>query len=553
LLVMFIMGVSALDSASLGWNPASVKQAIPSSVPQDWSRLLPFSKEKGIPLEPYAAKVKATLSAPRADGLTVDSIVPVTGKVEEAHRLSSQVVWVHVEYKGNQSSGLPSAMDYYMPLKNGTFHQSIRLFKGKGNYQVTVRLPSEKEMDTYYPIATFTVTNSNPKITRDIEYTVEGLKHQMKLEAPLTGYASGKGTLWVKGNVSIGDDSVLVQVRKGQKSWRRKIPVENHRFAEPIPLLYGKGLHEVQVLLPDKNHKDTYVNGASFFVQNSLTEERTPIVYTTLYDQRGIHLIAPVAGGETFNLAARVAGRIDPDGKDARKTTHLIVRIKKGKNKATYFLPVKNYQFDSNIWLRFGPGTYDVTLYVPEITSVNRDYFRFFAVARYQVKSEAKQDLRHLLPSRGIESDHPTIQRLAQRLTRDAKTNREKAKAVYLYVARTMNYDMEKYRNNTFAWDDSALKSLRTRSGVCQDYVFLTLSLLRSLDIPSRFVEGHAGGQRHAWVEAWLGGRWVTMDPTWGSGYITPDGRFVKKVDDQYFDPPAEKFAKTHKRIGVVY
>ncbi|MRG28322.1 transglutaminase domain-containing protein, partial [Laceyella tengchongensis] len=132
-------------------------------------------------------------------------------------------------------------------------------------------------------------------------------------------------------------------------------------------------------------------------------------------------------------------------------------------------------------------------------------------------------------------------------------TDRAKARAIYTYVAKNMTYDMDKFRNNRFSWNDSAIKSLSTRKGVCQDYVFLTLALLRSLDIPSRFVEGEAGGQRHAWVEAKLNGRWVTMDPTWGSGHITPDGRFVKRLDMQYFDPLPDEFKRTHKRTGVSY
>jgi transglutaminase-like putative cysteine protease len=120
-------------------------------------------------------------------------------------------------------------------------------------------------------------------------------------------------------------------------------------------------------------------------------------------------------------------------------------------------------------------------------------------------------------------------------------------------VATHVRYDVDKFRRNTFAWDDSALKTLRTGSGVCQDYAFLSIALLRALDIPSRFVEGTAGGQRHAWVEVWVGNRWLTMDPTWGSGYIRPDGTFVRKYDSHFFDPPPSFFNETHKRTGVMY
>lgn len=523
------------------WNISSLNQAVSSKA------------DSSISLMPYAKEVKATLIAPYKDEMVVDTFLPLAGKVEEENRLSSKVVWVHVEYEGKQVSDLPSAADYYLPIQQGTFQNHIRLFKGKGKYQVTVHLPDEKNPELFVPIASFAVINQSEEITRDIEYTIEGLKYQLKLKQPHSGYIESDGMIWLEGTVMLQDTQLLVQVRKDKEIWRRKVAVSNQKFMEPIPLLYGNGLHEVQVMLPDPNHSDTFINGASFFIRNTSSEKQAPITYTSLYEERGIQLTEPIVGGKQYYLTARIKGKIDSSVREAKQTTHLIARIKKGSLEATYFLPVKNYQFDSVIWLRFGPGTYQVTLYVPEITTAYRDYFRFFAVAQYEVQNIAKEDVRDLAPSRGIESDHPEIIQLAQEITRGKKSDREKAKAIYMYVARTMNYDMEKFGKNTFAWDDSALKALRTRQGVCQDYVFLTLALLRSIDIESRFIEGEADGQRHAWVEAKLNGRWVSMDPTWGSGYITEDGRFIRKVDERYFDPPATFFAKTHKRIEIVY
>jgi transglutaminase-like putative cysteine protease len=62
--------------------------------------------------------------------------------------------------------------------------------------------------------------------------------------------------------------------------------------------------------------------------------------------------------------------------------------------------------------------------------------------------------------------------------------------------------------------------------GVCQDYSHITLSLLRSVGIPARYVSGYhytgSGdvgepviGESHAWLEAWVG-EWVPLDPTSG-------------------------------------
>lgn len=60
---------------------------------------------------------------------------------------------------------------------------------------------------------------------------------------------------------------------------------------------------------------------------------------------------------------------------------------------------------------------------------------------------------------------------------------------------------------------------LATRTGVCRDYAHVAIALCRALNIPARFVVGHALWETpppdfHALFEAWLGGRWVLFDPT---------------------------------------
>jgi transglutaminase-like putative cysteine protease len=231
----------------------------------------------------------------------------------------------------------------------------------------------------------------------------------------------------------------------------------------------------------------------------------------------------------------------------------LIIQTEKDGQEATYLIPVENYRFDGIFWLRFGPGRYEVSVNVPEITNQHHDYFRFFRVAQFEVISTGPRDLRYLLPSRGIQSDSPQIKALARQIVAGLSDDRAKAKAIYRYVATHVRYDVNKFRTDAFELDDSALKTLREKKGVCQDYTFLTIALLRSIGIESRFVEGISQGNRHAWVEARIDGRWITMDPTWGSGYLTPDGSFVAQYDPRYFDPDPAFFAQTHVRTGVMY
>ncbi len=71
----------------------------------------------------------------------------------------------------------------------------------------------------------------------------------------------------------------------------------------------------------------------------------------------------------------------------------------------------------------------------------------------------------------------------------------------------------------------SGVDALREGKGVCQDFAHLTLMLLRSMGIPSRYVSGYlhpkrnakvgdtVDGQSHAWIQAWTG-EWWHYDPT---------------------------------------
>jgi transglutaminase-like putative cysteine protease len=81
------------------------------------------------------------------------------------------------------------------------------------------------------------------------------------------------------------------------------------------------------------------------------------------------------------------------------------------------------------------------------------------------------------------------------------------------------------YVRGTTGVHSSALDALREGKGVCQDFAHLTLVLLRSMGIPSRYVSGYlhpqkkaaightVDGQSHAWIQAWTGS-WWNYDPT---------------------------------------
>jgi transglutaminase-like putative cysteine protease len=75
----------------------------------------------------------------------------------------------------------------------------------------------------------------------------------------------------------------------------------------------------------------------------------------------------------------------------------------------------------------------------------------------------------------------------------------------------------------------SALDTLVERTGVCRDFAHLMIAMCRALNIPARFVTSIDYGAPvelgppdfHAFVEAFLGDRWYSFDPT---GITSPMG-----------------------------
>ena len=69
----------------------------------------------------------------------------------------------------------------------------------------------------------------------------------------------------------------------------------------------------------------------------------------------------------------------------------------------------------------------------------------------------------------------------------------------------------------------SAAEAFNERTGVCRDYAHLAIAFCRSMNIPARYCTGYLGdvgmpppyppGDFAAWLEAYIGGRWLIFDP----------------------------------------
>ncbi len=111
-------------------------------------------------------------------------------------------------------------------------------------------------------------------------------------------------------------------------------------------------------------------------------------------------------------------------------------------------------------------------------------------------------------------------------------------------------YQRFDYNPETTAVDSPIDEAIKLKSGVCQDFAHIAISLLRRQGIPARYVSGylhHDGSDRdtasnasHAWAEAYLPSLgWIGIDPT--NDRIASDHHIRIGVGRDYADVPPTK------------
>jgi transglutaminase-like putative cysteine protease len=139
----------------------------------------------------------------------------------------------------------------------------------------------------------------------------------------------------------------------------------------------------------------------------------------------------------------------------------------------------------------------------------------------------------YLLPSKLVQSHHPEIQKLATEITMGLKTNEEKSKAIFKWVASNITYDTESYFHDpSNPRYYSSLETLRDKQALCSGYANLNAALHRSVGIEAKVVYGEG----HAWNEVKISDGWQEQDPTYGSGGLDMNKKvFIPQFNEDYF------------------
>ncbi|MGN1143746.1 MAG: transglutaminase domain-containing protein, partial [Anaerovoracaceae bacterium] len=239
------------------------------------------------------------------------------------------------------------------------------------------------------------------------------------------------------------------------------------------------------------------------------------------------------------------------------------IYVKDGQVRILRYMDVINYNRQV---MEIG-ALYDTSLYLDNSLEDIRFVLRNPATGIYSSITAAKQSY---------------IRSVANRITAGITTDYEKLRAIYEYTAGNFYYDSVAFQthNNQYCDPYENIFSFETgRTGVnsqsgrvyttCQGYSAIFIALARAQGIPARLVYGHRLAvpsndwrteqnidvRDHWWVEAYVDGRWIFVDPTVGTtnAYNSSTDKWTTTgvTNYTYFDPTEEQIAHSHVYMNI--
>ena len=146
-----------------------------------------------------------------------------------------------------------------------------------------------------------------------------------------------------------------------------------------------------------------------------------------------------------------------------------------------------------------------------------------------------------------------TTKSIADYINTNFKTDKEKVRAIFIWVASSIEYDIANiYAINFYETKENKInKALKTKKGICENYAALFTDIATGCGITSYIIEGYTKQNGftdyipHAWCAAYVDSAWYMFDPTWGSGYLN-GSKFYKKINNEYFKTLPSTLIKSH-------
>ncbi|MCZ4694058.1 hypothetical protein DWB61_02850 [Ancylomarina euxinus] len=168
----------------------------------------------------------------------------------------------------------------------------------------------------------------------------------------------------------------------------------------------------------------------------------------------------------------------------------------------------------------------------------------------FTLKAQKSRKLSHvdkIMHQISDSSSHYT-QSIADYVNTEFVTQKEKARAIFFWIAKNIYYDCDSMFSYSNLKSDEILK---TRKGVCRDFTNLYSEIANKVGIKTYIITGYTRELKlvnynmHAWCASMIDSTWYLIDPTWGSGSIK-NNLYIKDLNNDYFMMRPERFIKTH-------
>ena len=128
-------------------------------------------------------------------------------------------------------------------------------------------------------------------------------------------------------------------------------------------------------------------------------------------------------------------------------------------------------------------------------------------------KNKIKNLIAYLAASHNCEVNNAQIKKLVAKLTKNCKSEKEKATKIFNYVRDTISYSF--YYDTKYG----AVGTLNSKSGNCVDHAHLLVAMYRAAGLPARYVHGtchfsSGGTYGHVWAQVLIGDTWTVADAT---------------------------------------
>lgn len=167
------------------------------------------------------------------------------------------------------------------------------------------------------------------------------------------------------------------------------------------------------------------------------------------------------------------------------------------------------------------------------------------------------------------------VERLAQQIANDFKTEEQQVQAAFYWLAHNIRYDLEGYYNPrqkriSFKYkneqekleklqaikDEIVNETLSNRKALCEGYAQTLAKICSLLQIENEVIKGYVRNSsndivnpktssNHAWNAVKLNNNWIYIDATWAAGMVN-NGSWQQLFNSYYYNIPKEQYFKTH-------